>query len=324
MSESDGLIAACVLDGRGGGLELDWPGIRDWTAEDGILWVHLERTGDEAVNWLQQESGIDPVFCDALLAEEVRPRSLQVQENMLVVLRGVNLNPGADPEDMVGVRIWIEPRRIISLRQRRLMAVNDIREALAAGRGPSGPGDFLVQLADRLIDRMGPVITDLDDEVDQLESDVVTVHSAELRSKLGDVRHTAIGLRRYLAPQREVISRLPAEQLPWLKTDHRMLLREIADRTARYVEDLDAARERAAVIQDELNNRISDQMNRTMYLLTVVAAILLPPSLLTGLFGVNVGGMPGVQSEWGFTTILLLIIVLAAAEFVLLRRLKWI
>ncbi len=42
MSESDGLIAACVLDGRGGGLELDWPGIRDWTAEDGILWVHLE------------------------------------------------------------------------------------------------------------------------------------------------------------------------------------------------------------------------------------------------------------------------------------------
>ena len=243
---------------------------------------------------------------------------------MLVILRGVNLNPGADPQDMVGVRVWLEPNRIVSLRHRRLMAVSDLRDAIEAGAGPTGPGDFLYRLSDRLIDRMGPVVDQLDDRVDELEDAVLTEHSAALRTKIGEIRREAISLRRYLAPQRDVMSRLPMEQASWLEAGHKAHLREIADRTLRYVEDLDAARERAAVTQDELNNRLADQMNRTMYLLTIVAAVLLPPSLITGLFGINVGGMPGVENIWAFTAVVLGLITIGVVEVILLRRLKWI
>ena len=77
-------------------------------------------------------------------------------------------------------------------------------------------------------------------------------------------------------------------------------------------------------MQDELNSRISDQMNRTMYLLTVVAAVLLPPSLLTGLLGVNVGGMPGVDNPMSFAVVVVLIIAIAIVEVAVLRHLKWI
>ncbi|MDH3597203.1 MAG: zinc transporter ZntB [Rhodospirillales bacterium] len=324
MSEQDGLICAVILDGKGGGREIGWPEIESWSADQGILWVHLDRTGTAAQEWLEQRSGIDPVICQTLLQEEVRPRVLTVGEAMLVILRGVNLNPGADPEDMVGVRVWLERDRIVTLRYRRLMAVNDLREALAAKVGPKGPGEFLYRLADGLIDRLGPVVGELDDRVDALEDEVLTAQSGELRAKLGEIRREAIALRRYLAPQRDVMSRLPAEQIGWLEPTHKAYLREIADRTLRYVEDLDSARERAAVTQDELNSRLSDQMNRTMYVLTVVAAILLPPSLITGLFGINVGGMPGVENAWAFVAVVAALLVLAVVEIVLLRRLKWI
>ncbi|MBT5413906.1 MAG: hypothetical protein HOH66_07100 [Rhodospirillaceae bacterium] len=81
----------------------------------------------------------------------------------------------------------------------------------------------------------------------------------------------------------------------------------------RHVEDLDAVRERATVVQDELNNRIPDQMNKTMCVLTVVAAILLPLSLLTGLLEINVGGMPGVDSPLAFS-----LVALVAVEIVVL------
>ena len=101
-------------------------------------------------------------------------------------------------------------------------------------------------------------------------------------------------------------------------------LREIADYMARYVEDLDAARERAGVAQDELNNQLAERMNKTMYLLTIVSALLLPPALITGLFGINVGGMPGVENSQAFTIIAVAIPLLAAIEFWLLRWLKWI
>jgi len=324
MCEQDGLICAVILDGKGGGREIGWPEIESWSADQGILWVHLDRTGTAAQEWLAQRSSIDPVICQTLLQEEVRPRALTVGEAMLVILRGVNLSPGADPEDMVGVRVWLERDRIVTLRYRRLMAVNDLREALADKVGPKGPGEFLHRLAEGLIDRMGPVVGELDDRVDQLQDEVLTAQSAELRSKLGEIRREAIGLRRYLAPQRDVMSRLPTEQIGWLESLHKAHLREIADRTLRYVEDLDAARERAAVTQDELNNRLADQMNRTMYLLTIVAAVLLPPSLITGLFGINVGGMPGVENAWAFALVVAALVVLGVVEILLLRRLKWI
>ena len=71
----------------------------------------------------------------------------------------------------------------------------------------------------------------------------------------------------------------------------------------RFIEDLDSARDRAAVTQEELQTRLSDQMNKTMYLLTVVATLLLPASLLTGLLGINVGGVPGVESNWAFAVV---------------------
>lgn len=324
MAAEDGLICAYLVDGRGGGRELGWPEIRQWRPEQGLLWVHLDRTGDESRHWLRTESGLDPVICDGLLTEDVRPRELALGDAMLVTLRGVNLNPGADPEDMVGVRIWLEPGRIVTLRHRRLMAVNDLREALDAGHGPATPGQFLARLSERLIARMGPVIDGLVDRVDELEEAVVEKQSVELRLGLARLRHEAIGLRRYLAPQREVMARLSMATPAWLDAADRALLREVTDRITRFVEDLDAARERAAVVQDEVNTRISDQMNRTMYVLTVVATVLLPPSLITGLLGINVGGVPGVDQPWAFAVVVLVLVALAAVEVLVLRRLKWI
>ncbi len=324
MALEDGLICAYALDGRGGGREVGWPEIRRWRPADGPLWVHLDRTGEASQRWLREEGGIDPVIAAGLLAEDVRPREVPVEDALLVTLRGVNLNPGADPEDMVAVRVWLEPARMVTLRHRRLVAVNDLREALADGRGPRGAGSFLAMLSDRLIVRMGPVVDDLVDRIDDIEDAVLHEHSTELRLKIAALRREAIALRRYLAPQREVMARLMAGHAPWLGAGDRAVLREVTDRTTRFVEDLDAARERASVVQDELNTRLSDQMNRTMYLLTLVATVLLPPSLITGLLGINVGGMPGAEQPWAFPIVILLLLVLAVVEIIVLRRLKWI
>jgi zinc transporter len=255
---------------------------------------------------------------------DARPRVAAHDDSLLVSLRGVNLNPGAHPEDMVGIRIWADKDRIITVRHRRLMAVQELRERLARGHGPKTTGEFLARIADGMIDRMGPVVSDLEDRVDALEDEVLDQGRSSLRSELSDIRRVAITLRRYLAPQREAMSRLLIEEVSWLSAMDKTVLREVADRTTRYVEDLDSARERAAVVQEELAARLADQMNRTMYVLTVVAAILLPPSLLTGLLGINVGGMPGVDSDWSFAVVALAIVAIGIVEFFILRWLKWI
>jgi len=322
--DADGLICAYLLDGAGGGRALDWAGVRAWKPEDGMLWVHLDRKLDAAQHWLRAESGVNAALASSLLADDARPRVLPDYNNLLVVLRGVNLNPEADPEDMVSVRTWFEPHRIITLRHMRVMAINDIRERVAAGKGPASMGGFLVQLTDRLVERMGPVVDDISAQVDDLEEDVAAKISPDLRFRLNDTRRAAIMLRRHLAPQRDAMSRLLQEKVDWISDHDRAVLREIADRTTRYVEDLETIRERIAVVLDELNFQMSDRMNRTMYVLTVVAAILLPPSLIAGLLGINVGGMPGVESPLAFWIVVVIVLALGVFEYFVLRKLKWI
>jgi zinc transporter len=321
----DGGLVCAYLRSEGGWAPLDQARVATHGRGDGLLWVHVDRDGRWAKTYVEREAGLAPLVSRALLEEETRPRAVIMGDGLLMILRGVNLNPGADPEDMVSLRIWIEPGLIVTVRHRRVMAVQDLRDDIAAGRGPQAEGEFLVVLTGRLTQRMGSVLEALDEHEDDMEDSVVTGYRAEVRSELAKIRRQAIALRRYLAPQREALSRLLSENLSWLGTPDKHRLREVTDRLIRHVEDLDAIRERAAVIQDELGNRLAEQMNRNMYVLSIVATVMLPLGFLTGLLGINVDGMPGAQdAPLAFALVCAGLAVLVAVEVWILRRLKWI
>lgn len=320
---SPGFEAAYLLDGQGGGLRLDEADIGRARAQDATLWVHLSRDAADARAWLHDESGLDPLVIEALLAENTRPRAVAMGSGAMLFMRGVNLNPGADPDDMVSIRLWVEERRVISVRLRRLHSVDDICRALDSGRGPVDAGDFVVRLAGQLISRMAEVITDVNDEVDAMQEAVLVEESGHMRTQLTRLRRQIISLRRHLAPQRDALARLTQLQLPWLGAVDLGRLREETDRVTRYVEDLDAARDRADVTQEELTNRLAEQLNARMYLLSVVAAFFLPLSFLTGLLGINVGGIPLADSSWGFAAVVAVLLLLVAVQVLLFRARRW-
>jgi len=175
MDQSDGLIFAYVLDGQGGARELDWPGIGTWTPQDGALWVHLDRTGDRAQSWVRDQSDIDKAMMETLLLPSAtRPRVQRIGQSLLVVLRGINLNTGDDRDDMVGLHMWIGQNRIITLRRRRLMAGTVIRDLLLQNIGPRDASGFLSEVSDQLLQPMIPIIDDLDETVDQIQTELLS------------------------------------------------------------------------------------------------------------------------------------------------------
>ena len=323
MIKDDGLVFGYVLNGKGGGEALNWNTLGKWSKEQGTLWLHLDYKSKKVQKWLTERSGLSRIQCEALLAEETRPRILPSGNGLLLILRGVNCNPGADPEDMVSLRMWFEEHRIISMRHRRVMAIEDIHNAIESGKGPDSSGDFMATISERIADRIGNVIADIDDAVDELEDTILTAESQELRPRLANIRRQSISLRRYIAPQRDVLGRLQNERISWLNDTDRLHIREVGERTARYVEDIDSARDRAAITQEELNNRLSEQMNKAMYTLSIVAAIFLPLGLLTGLLGINVGGIPGTESPWAFPIVSLVLVALAIGLVWVFRRIRW-
>ena len=120
------------------------------------------------------------------------------------------------------------------------------------------------------------------------------------------------------------LGHLIEHRLPWLDQGERLRLREMADRITRYVEELETARERTLLVQDELSSRLSEQMNKTMYVLTIVATIFLPLGFVTGLLGVNLGGIPGTDEPLAFILLCLGLLGFGLLELLLFRRLKWI
>ena len=148
--ETQTFLFSYLLGADGRGTAIDTNAVGRWTPADGDLWVHFDIANHDACRWLERDSGLSAPVVDALLAEETRPRTIALDKGLVIVLRGVNTNPGADPEDMVAVRVWIEPHRVISTRRRRLLSVVDIANALDDGSGPASPSELLATLVDRL------------------------------------------------------------------------------------------------------------------------------------------------------------------------------
>ena len=289
---------------------------------EGLQWIHVQRRESRAAELLAS-AGLDHLVREALLATETRPRFLALGRGLLVVLRGVNLNQGEEPEDMVSLRLWLEPGRIITVQGRPMLALGDVLNLVEEGRGPHDVGSFLALVLRHVLNRLDPVLDELTETGDGLEDEVLNRPMPGLRRRVGMHRRQCIQLRRHLAPMRELATALSLEEHELLESPVRRQLHESSDRLIRLVEDLDALRERALVTHDELAAGLGDRINTTMFRLSLIAAVFLPLSLLTSLLGINVEGIPFAKRPWAFGAVCLLLVLAGGLGALLVKRRYW-
>lgn len=324
IEETDGLLFGCFLNGDGTARLVGWPEIESWKAGDPPLWVHLDRDAPRVQKWLLEDSGLTAPTTDALIAEETRPRVFHGKQGYVTILRGVNTNPDADPSDMVAMRMWSDGHRVITIRQERLLTPRDVLAQLTdTGTGPTTAAEIYERLVHRITERMAEAVASFDIELDDIEENLDIAHANRQRRQLSELRGKTASLRRYLSPQKEALSTLLIEPPAWFADDCKMRMRETVDRLLRYIEEIDAARERATVIKEDIVNQLAEASNKTLYVLAIISAIFLPLAFLTGLLGINIGGMPGVEDENAFWVFCGVMGVLLIVELTLFRRLKW-
>jgi len=321
--ERTGLAHAYLLDGRGGGEQLDWNGVERWTPSDGPLWINLDYSAPDSERWLGLHSNIAPVARDALLDDDPRPRAVAHGDALLLIVRAINLNAGAEPEDMLSIRAWIEPHRVVTLRRRQSRSIKAIAAELDRGSGPTGVGELTALLVERVLEFVIIRVDTLGDAIAACEDQVVVETRGELRTQLADQRRRAIALRRFLAPQREAFAKLAQVQVPWLDATARSRIVESADRMTRTVEELDAARDRAAVTQEELQSKIAEATNQRLYVLSIITSVFLPLGFVCGLLGVNVGGVPLQHDDWAFWALVGVFAIVVTVQIWLFRRRGW-
>ncbi|CDZ55732.1 zinc transporter ZntB [Neorhizobium galegae] len=329
--DEPGLRFALVLDGHGGGRTMNMTEACSWKPGDGLVWLHFERDHPATAEWINTNGGFDPLVAEALLAEDSRPRVEPLGDGLLIILRGVCAAPPEEAEgsseeiDLVPLHIWVDEHRLVTLRDsgHYITALRDIRRALDNGKGPRQAGELLALVSDKLVRDLEPVLDDMDEEVDELDELIFKGEASEVRQRLKLLRRRAVQLRRYLAPQRDALNRIEHDDAPWLRERDKLRFREVIDKLMRFIEYLDAIRDRTGILHDDLSTVIGERIARNSNRLAALAALLLPPSVVAGLFGMNVGGIPGVDETWAFLIIVALVIVISAGTLWILKRIEW-
>jgi zinc transporter len=319
------LVFAFEFDADGNARRLGWDEIASGPAEKAGVrrWLHLNRLSPQVREWLLHKSGVDAVIDNALLQEDTRPRCVKHGPGLLINLRGVNMNDGSEPEDMVAIRIWTTPGVVVSLRAFHIMATQDLRDRIMQGDVPESSGAIVTYIAGRLTDKIEPVISSLEDQADEFEDQVIEEAAKLSKSALGSFRRKVLQLRRYIIPQRDALSQMTREGLEIFSPTEALHLREIADRVTRIGEELDNIRDRSSMLQEQIIEERGERMNQRLFVLSIISAIFLPLGFVTGLFGVNVGGMPGTASHTAFALLCLGMVALTTVMIFVFRRMRW-
>ena len=324
--EEDGpLLFGRVLDGTGGGRPIGWEEARDWSpahpAE--LLWVHLCRTHEDAMPWLEQRLGLPEPVAEMLTDDGNRPRAYRDGDALVAVLRGINFNPGAEPEDMVSMQLWTDGTRFVTLRREPLQTPRDVLAEVDSGDGPTDAGSLVTELIEQIIARMNTSIVDMNAVIDALEDADIDDDRDLILARTSAIRRNCLAMKRHMGPQHGALEAISKSRLPWFEEHDRREIAETIERLRRYLDDIDVSMESAVVLQDELRARALASSDKTNYLLTLVASIFLPLGFLTGLLGINVGGIPGTEDVHAFWIVVITCGALLVVQIALFLVWRW-
>ena len=321
------LIKAFLLDSKGGGVKITPEQAKQAVAQKKLVWIHFDYKNPASKKWVRSLGLNHHHFVvDMLFAEESRPRAVTLHEGLLLTLRNINFNKGAKPEDMISSRLWLTEHLILSTNHRKVVVVETLENMLKRGDGPTSTSDFLKHMLIQMTEDVTDVVCALDDQFDLLEEKFrkSSICGKPVREQISELRRRIIMIKRYLLPQREAFTLLQTEQLSWVTTYDTIHLREIADSTIRSLEDLDAAKDRGLVLYEECVGQIQAQLNSKIYLLSVVAIIFMPLTFITGLLGINVGGIPGAASRYAFAAVCGILLFIGCMQLIYFRIRRWI
>lgn len=259
---------------------------------EGWLWLHFNLADGRARYWIERHAPVPPVARDLLLGDDEHQTLIADSDVVMGVLVDLKRALGTKTEELGRLRFVLADTMLLSARRGPLHSVDVARAALDTGhRFPSAVA-LLETIVQRFADSVAVVVRDISDQLDTIEDRVVLDEPSDERVRLGPLRRSALRLHRQLATLKTLFATFAEDEDGHLP----QAVEEVSARMARRLDtidrDVEGVLERARVIQDEIATKAAEQANRNTYALSVMTALLLPPTLVTGFFGMNTADLP--------------------------------
>ncbi|MGX1742391.1 CorA family divalent cation transporter [Bosea sp. NPDC055353] len=320
IQSQSGIIWAYRFDEYGQPVRVPRDEMPDLAPADGFVWLHLDLVHTRAQSWVTEQDLPDATQ-EAFLSHEPHQR-LDHSANLAWGVSHDLIRDVADKSEEVGALRWIVGDRfLLTGRREALHSIRMTAEALDRGEPAASPAGLFEQIIEYIIDDVTDAVVRLVDETDSVEDHILLDRLHDGPQRVGAVRRTAVRLHRQLSGLHVLFRRFAETQSGRSAPD---AVKAAASRLLQRVDglhhDVQSVQDRARLLQDEIAARSASRTNRQLYVLSLLTALFLPATFITGLFGINVKGLPWVESEAGAFFVALTCVAAALLTLVLLRR----
>lgn len=278
------------------------------------IWLHFRQSDVRVQSWLKSFEPIPIHWRELLLDTDPHLRIETSPRAFAGVLGDFHFEFDGDADMLGSVRFYIDEHLIITTRLHALKALDCVRGDVRSGLVVTSPTDILFRFLEDMMDLMAAHAQKQSEVVDRIEDLVLKDRFLQESEELGTVRRLLTRLRRMVDAQRHAMAQLAHRPPSWFPEETRAEVRRIIERLNATFLDLDAIQERARLLQDEIAGRIANATNRNLYIISLLTAIFLPITLISGIFGMNVGGLPWEGQPLGFGLVIGLMAVTIGAS----------
>jgi magnesium transporter len=276
----------------------------------GLLWVDIAETTEEDGRFLENTFNFHRLAVEDCVSPLIHsPKIDDFGDYLFLIVHGINHAVESEIVETAELEIFLGHHFVVSNHSSPLYSVEAVkRQAEDDGRPMRRGADFLAHaLVDTLIDNIMPTIDKMSDIAEEIEEEVIrSPHQTTLEAIL-KLKRSTLRIHRVMAPQREILNRLSRGEFPLIKEEARIFYRDIYDHLVR-IEDLNQTiRDRADNALSTYLSSVANRQNETMRVLSIVATIFLPLTLVAGIYGMNFEYMPELGWRWGYFAVLGLI-----------------
>jgi magnesium transporter len=301
---------------------------RAWLNPDAgvTFWVDLQAPSVPESLILSDTMGFHPLSVDDAMSALQYPKVEAYDGYLYVVLHGIDFTAGETGFKTHDIDFFLGATYLVTVHDGRSSAITEL--LAHCPRNPrilaDGPVALLHRLVDAMVDSYRPEVEKLQDRLDQLEEEVFDNPTPALAREILAQKRDVSSLRRVTTPQRDVIARLARREFADISPELAFRFRDVYDHLVRLADDALIFQDRITGILEAHLSNVNNRMNQVMKVLTVVATIFMPMTVLTGMYGMNVDlphfpGGPVAQFWWVFGIMLAIVV----AMLVLFRRKRW-
>jgi magnesium transporter len=291
-----------------------------------VSWIDIQGLGDLGlIQRVGEIFSIHPFALEAAVNAPVRPRSEIHESQHMIVARMVRLEEETEIR-REQITFLIGERYLITMQERHGDVFDPVRRRIRVGPRfrQQGPDYLAYALLDAVIDGYYPVLEALGEQLEELEQRILLSPAQDAVAEVYQKRRELLGIRRAVYPQREAVSSLMRDESPFITQDVQLHLRDCYEHAIQISEVIETYREITGGLVELNMSSLSNRMNRVMQVLTLMASVFIPLTLIAGIYGMNFEHMPELHLRWGYPAALLAMTGIGFGMVLYFRHRGWI